>query len=1365
MFLALQDHPAPNHLPNVPYDMTRDTTRPLDAGPAHHHIHHDVETDLLAGLWETAPFARLPWDAPPELKDLVEDIENPKRVYAIHRACRRHGFQQLVEKFIIQLRDGCGSNCCNTSTCFSFRKRSVGRVPIRRYNATSARVLAVYMASQDKPENALCPALRSPKMPPAAIDSLVFYRKPCIQSADERVRSPGKGRNNLPTEGLPNSRPVRVKAKLQLRPGSRDSSAGTDKATSRSTQEEDPVPESPKFDVTERLTGKDYRSFAANMFGTVAFKMLEWLTPNALEDMHETACDLQKEDPKEEARPPSSRRRKSSPRPKSPQQGTPRSPKVEHATDFSITEEPTAINTISNGEAEAGESEKTDGAFPLGDRSFSSHRPGTVRRNSNARVRTNSATQPKRRMSVETYSSEATPDEEFNGLRSPRPPGIQAEKTARSIKSAASSLSRPMSKVSSADLLDESHSEKESSPRPPENRGIVAGDQVDGSTEQDRVSSQDSDHQPTPSEISTSDLSMANPESDAEITYESFLPQAISRLNVDIVDFVCDVLQDDGTREQHLLEPAEVPKTLAGPRRSNKSMKRRSKSRRSSYSPNLKREWKLFIEQSLFYTLSDPHALIRSFTHKGELIDSQTLWYCMLRMTRVAPTLVYHCLWLSAAHLFAPPKSVQSLRSPTARLFPKQELSLSNAEAGRLISICLHALIAAAPVVSEKSQITEISRLRSQGLSLAASGSQSAELCLQYDDAFSHDLAMRLARRLLAAITTRRYFDDMVDQEVVFGEDGTGEPDILAPLFTQLDSLSVSNEEGLHETRMSTLLLDWSRAVMFHEWDGSPEVPGDGPFGGALALTDAICESTPECPQDKQPPTDFTTDKKSQVLRITHKQFLADYFAERLDNVEMPVAWLSFTSTKQKAHLLDYPYMFNHDTLISFFRAINFSRMSHVYEEAASLNSRLERLFEQATLIINRHHKNVLKELLRTASSRYLILDIGRKTVLSDAFDQLWRREERELLRPLKVHLGEDTGEEGFDSGGVQQEFFRLAIAEALDPDFGAFTVDDINRMTWFQPGSLEPDWKFELVGLLVALAVYNGLTLPVSFPKAFYRKLLGGPVTDIHHISDGWPQIARSLTELLEWDESNGAVEDVFAITYEFSTSILNEHVSREMHSITPGIKDNSEHEWPQFSSAFAGGAADGPSGGVVSRENPKDAPLVTNANRNAYVSDYIRYMTDVSVRPQYESFAKGFRSILHPKSLSLLSPELLQNLVEGQQDIDISDLRRATRYVGYSASSRTIKDFWSIVKRYDDRMKRKLLEFVTASDRVPVGGVKNIQFVVQKNGEEEGEGGHLPTAYTCYGTLLLPEYRDREVLRKRLDMALENAQGFGFA
>lgn len=150
--------------------MTWDTARPATGFGGL----SDDDFGLLSGLWEHAPFARLPADAPAEFKDLVEDIENPKRVYAVHRASRRHNFQLLVQKYIVQLRDGCGCSYCTTSTCFTSRRRLAGKAPIRRYNTTSARTLAIYLASQDNPERGLCPGLRQPRGPPAALGSLLF---------------------------------------------------------------------------------------------------------------------------------------------------------------------------------------------------------------------------------------------------------------------------------------------------------------------------------------------------------------------------------------------------------------------------------------------------------------------------------------------------------------------------------------------------------------------------------------------------------------------------------------------------------------------------------------------------------------------------------------------------------------------------------------------------------------------------------------------------------------------------------------------------------------------------------------------------------------------------------------------------------------------------------------------------------------------------------------------------------------------------------------------------------------------------------------------------------------------------------------
>jgi hypothetical protein len=74
--------------------MTRDTYR----------VHDDRESasdaEMYAALWAAAPFPRLPEDAPKELKKLAIDVDDPKRVYAIHRASRRHHFQILVERLV-----------------------------------------------------------------------------------------------------------------------------------------------------------------------------------------------------------------------------------------------------------------------------------------------------------------------------------------------------------------------------------------------------------------------------------------------------------------------------------------------------------------------------------------------------------------------------------------------------------------------------------------------------------------------------------------------------------------------------------------------------------------------------------------------------------------------------------------------------------------------------------------------------------------------------------------------------------------------------------------------------------------------------------------------------------------------------------------------------------------------------------------------------------------------------------------------------------------------------------------------------------------------------------------------------------------
>ena len=627
------------------------------------------------------------------------------------------------------------------------------------------------------------------------------------------------------------------------------------------------------FTVTEKTSKKDYRSFAANMFGTVAFKMLEWLTPAAMDDMSGRAKKLQGDGP-DSGKTVSPRIRSASPRPDS---GKAVSPRVRSASsrrasppsspppsfkssvgDQGFGEAVAAAEskpTVEDGSLEASLPNQEAGEKENGQRrGFPVAPPAHPRRNSNARVRTPGSTKPKRKLSIDTFSQETIGEDSRPGLRSPRLPSIHGEKNSRTLKPSASAIARPISQLTNAGYFDGVSLEKmpplkATDLRPKTNRSQPDGLQHNGG---------DSPRRPASSSTSQSSDSAPNNETglafnpELESTYDALLPQTLSRLSAEAIDFVCDVLQDDDTSERHLLEPAAITKLHTRYATQPKPLKRRQRSRRRA-SVRLRLEWQMFIEQSLFYVLSDPQRLVRSFTKEGQLFDSQSLWYCMLRMTRVAPSLVFHSLWMAAEVLFAPPKTVQTLRSPTARLFPKQDGTLSNSEAGLLMSICLHALIASAPLVSSQRQLVEMSRIRSHGLSLSGGGAvakQPAALCLQYDDAFSNELALRLARRLFAAVTTRRYFDEMVGHDAGSEGGGTDEPDILAPLFAQLDFISTDAayilnfpfpDRALHETRVPTLLLDWARAVMLNDWDGRPEVPADGPFGGALALIEAMC--------------------------------------------------------------------------------------------------------------------------------------------------------------------------------------------------------------------------------------------------------------------------------------------------------------------------------------------------------------------------------------------------------------------------------------------------------------------------------------------------------------------------------------------
>ncbi|VDP93835.1 unnamed protein product [Echinostoma caproni] len=118
------------------------------------------------------------------------------------------------------------------------------------------------------------------------------------------------------------------------------------------------------------------------------------------------------------------------------------------------------------------------------------------------------------------------------------------------------------------------------------------------------------------------------------------------------------------------------------------------------------------------------------------------------------------------------------------------------------------------------------------------------------------------------------------------------------------------------------------------------------------------------------------------------------------------------------------------------------------------------------------------------------------------------------------------------------------------------------------------------------------------------------------------------------------------------------------------------------------------------------------------------------------------------------------------GLQELNVDDWETNTVYKHYTPRSREIQWFWQFVRSLDNEKRVRLLQFVTGTCRIPLGGFKNLMgneglrpFCIERIGTEDW----LPRSHTCFNRLDLPPYRSYEQLKSKLTMAIEETEGFG--
>lgn len=356
----------------------------------------------------------------------------------------------------------------------------------------------------------------------------------------------------------------------------------------------------------------------------------------------------------------------------------------------------------------------------------------------------------------------------------------------------------------------------------------------------------------------------------------------------------------------------------------------------------------------------------------------------------------------------------------------------------------------------------------------------------------------------------------------------------------------------------------------------------------------------------------------------------------------------------------------------------------------------------------------------------YFIMDVDRNDFIGSSIDCIKRALliENMVRRPLKIRFG--AGELALDHGGVQIEYFQSLGYQLLYSGYGFFSETE-SGAAWFNPGYSGDSAAFEYLGMLFGIGIYNGCIIDINLPKVFY-KLLKMPTQrsfTFEDVEDLFPDMAHSLQSLLDY---HGDIHQDMMLSFEFVYK-------------RDGEDEPTVVRLPSY------------------RRYPEGA--VTNENVHEYVKEYFEYKVFTSIEHLFHAFEKGFRYIIGDQLLNLFAYPDLKPIVEGSPEIDLNELEEMVSYSdGYTRDSPTIKYFWSVVHEFRESEKQQLLEFVTGSKRIPIGGMARLSFTIQYNGTDSTR---LPSSSVCFSRLLLPEYPNQKQLKRMLLLALQHSQGFG--
>ncbi|XP_036131618.1 NEDD4-like E3 ubiquitin-protein ligase WWP2 isoform X2 [Molossus molossus] len=352
-------------------------------------------------------------------------------------------------------------------------------------------------------------------------------------------------------------------------------------------------------------------------------------------------------------------------------------------------------------------------------------------------------------------------------------------------------------------------------------------------------------------------------------------------------------------------------------------------------------------------------------------------------------------------------------------------------------------------------------------------------------------------------------------------------------------------------------------------------------------------------------------------------------------------------------------------------------------------------------------------------------ISVSRQTLFEDSFQQIMNMKPYDLRRRLYIIM---RGEEGLDYGGIAREWFFLLSHEVLNPMYCLFEYAGKNNycLQINPASSINPDHLtyFRFIGRFIAMALYHGKFIDTGFTLPFYKRMLNKRPTlkDLESID---PEFYNSII----WIKENNLEECGLELYFIQDMEILGKVTTHELKEGGESIR-------------------------------------VTEENKEEYIMLLTDWRFTRGVEEQTKAFLDGFNEVAPLEWLRYFDEKELELMLCGMQEIDMNDWQKNTIYRHYTKNSKQIQWFWQVVKEMDNEKCIRLLQFVTGTCRLPVGGFAELigsngpqKFCIDKVGKETW----LPRSHTCFNRLDLPPYKSYEQLKEKLLYAIEETEGFG--